>query len=227
MNVCLNAGAKVATFSGFPNFLRPFFHNIPLMFPKPLGTCFLHSKVFFPITNRLSPTGAVLFGTCSGITSGYFRKWGILGTNPEQDQSKTMISDGVGCWKMGIPSIMMPCHNNAGPYRTLGLGTAHWTLREGYFRDNCYFLERDAIGNKFAIVIDKTKQFVKVKGEEYSLRVFPEFEISDAFWLTDDFDSYGLYIKSVDNKTKLIYGYSLLKDIQQLKTEIERRLKNR
>jgi uncharacterized membrane protein len=82
--------------------------------------------------------------------------------------------------------------------------------------------------NKFAVAIDKTKQFVKVKGEEYSLKVFSEFEISDrSFWMTDDFDLYGLYIKSADNKTKLIYGYSLLKDIQQLKTEIETRLNSR
>lgn len=82
--------------------------------------------------------------------------------------------------------------------------------------------------NKFAIVIDKAKQFIKVKGEDYSLRVFSEFEISDrSFWLTDDFDSYGLYIKSADNETKLIYGYSTLKDIQQLKAEIETRLNSR
>ena len=82
--------------------------------------------------------------------------------------------------------------------------------------------------NKFVIAINKTKQFVKVKGEEYSLEIFSEFEISDrSFWLTDDFDSYGLYIKSADNKRKLIYGYSLLKDIQQLKIEIETRLNGR
>jgi hypothetical protein len=80
----------------------------------------------------------------------------------------------------------------------------------------------------FKVVIDKTKQLIKIKGQDYSLIYFSEFEISDrSFWLTDDFDSFGLYIRSVDNKRELIYGYSLLKDIQQLKNDIESRMNSR
>jgi hypothetical protein len=78
---------------------------------------------------------------------------------------------------------------------------------------------------KFSIIIDKELKEISVKGEVFSLTEFNEFEISDRkSWLSDDLDSYGLYIKNANNDFKLVYGYSVYKDIKKLKEQIESKL---
>ena len=77
---------------------------------------------------------------------------------------------------------------------------------------------------KFKITIHKLSYTIILKNEHYPLT---ELDISDrSFWVTDDFDSYGLYIKNHRDKPVLVYGYSVLKDIKRLKEEIEVRLKD-
>lgn len=76
----------------------------------------------------------------------------------------------------------------------------------------------------FEILLDKDTQTLKTKDEQYSLRE-AELEISDrSFWRTDDYNAYGLYVKNAEGKRELLYGYSVLWDIKELKTQIETRL---
>jgi hypothetical protein len=75
---------------------------------------------------------------------------------------------------------------------------------------------------KYSIFIDKNKKTLKTQGKIYSLREYSELEIGDySFWLSDEYQSYGLYIKSPNKKRELIYGYSVLTDLEDLKKQIE------
>ncbi len=76
----------------------------------------------------------------------------------------------------------------------------------------------------FKIVFDKKNKTLTTKDAEYSLQEV-ELEISDrSFWRTDDYDAYGLYIKTSDGKSRLVYGPSVLWDIKELKIQIYKRL---
>jgi len=76
----------------------------------------------------------------------------------------------------------------------------------------------------FQIVLDKKNKTLKTKDAVYSFQEV-KLEISDrSFWRTDDYGAYGLYIKTTDDKSKLIYGTSALWDIKELKTQIDSRL---
>jgi hypothetical protein len=78
---------------------------------------------------------------------------------------------------------------------------------------------------KFKLQIHKWNKTIILKSRQYLL---DELEISDLnFWITDDFDSYGLYIKDNKKKPVLLFGYSVFKDIKRLKEEIEVRLEHK
>jgi hypothetical protein len=79
--------------------------------------------------------------------------------------------------------------------------------------------------NRFFVSINKGNRIIKLRDEEILLNNFSEFQIlSRPAWLTEDWDSYGLFVKTEGNKAKLIYGYSLWADIERLKNEIETRM---
>jgi hypothetical protein len=77
----------------------------------------------------------------------------------------------------------------------------------------------------FKIIIDRVDNSILLKKGAYSLHEYKQWVIDDRrlFWGADE-STYALYIKNDNNKYKFVYGYSLYKDIEKLKLEIEDRL---
>nr|WP_288836377.1 hypothetical protein [uncultured Flavobacterium sp.] len=84
------------------------------------------------------------------------------------------------------------------------------------------------IRSKFEVVVNRIERSVKIRGDKFEIDEFSDFFISDKeARLKRDFDLYGLYIKSNKYGVQLVYGYSVIEDIQKLLTEIQGRLNSR
>jgi len=71
------------------------------------------------------------------------------------------------------------------------------------------------------VIIDVATNSIILKNKIYSLLEYNQFEIADRrFWTSDQIDSYGLYIKNINNHYKFIYGYSTYRDIEDLKLKV-------
>ena len=78
---------------------------------------------------------------------------------------------------------------------------------------------------KFEAIIDRETNTVAIKGKQYHFNNTSDFEVSDRnSWISDDLDSYGFFIKITRNRRKLIYGYSVLWDMEALEKKVKEKL---
>ncbi|GAB2833016.1 hypothetical protein [Ferruginibacter profundus] len=79
----------------------------------------------------------------------------------------------------------------------------------------------------YDIVIDKVNMEIILKTKSYSLENYT-IEVSlNRRWISDDITSYGLYLKNQSNKYVLIYGYSIYKDIENLRNKLLEKINSR
>ena len=80
--------------------------------------------------------------------------------------------------------------------------------------------------SRYKVTINRERNTIEIKGKEYPLGEYffkvdkKRFSILDS----PDSNSYGLYIVNTNNKRILVYGYSIIKDLQSLKNQIEEKM---
>jgi uncharacterized membrane protein YqjE len=73
---------------------------------------------------------------------------------------------------------------------------------------------------KYKVVIEKESKKIILNSKSYLLED-NLIEVSpNRRWLSDDFSSYGLYLKHQSKKYVLIYGYSIYRDIYNLRNKL-------
>lgn len=80
--------------------------------------------------------------------------------------------------------------------------------------------------SRYNVTINRERNTIEIKGKEYPLSEY-FFKIDEQKLSVVDSpssDSYGLYVVNANNKRKLVYGYSIMSDIQSLKDQIEEKL---
>lgn len=80
--------------------------------------------------------------------------------------------------------------------------------------------------SRYRVTVNRERHTLRIKGKvyslaEYSLRIEEQkYSVLDS----PSSDSYGLFIVNANDNRRLVYGYSILTDIQSLKDQIEEKL---
>lgn len=78
--------------------------------------------------------------------------------------------------------------------------------------------------SKYEVIVEKRTNVIRVSSNNYALADYT-FEISGnrrRFWFleAEGMESYGLYLRGKNNKSILLYGDSIYKDIERLKVQL-------
>ena len=73
---------------------------------------------------------------------------------------------------------------------------------------------------KYKIIIEKESKEIVIKTKRYKLEDTAIITSLNKSWPSDDLSSYGLYLKDQNGKYVLIYGYSVFRDIENLRNRL-------
>jgi hypothetical protein len=83
-----------------------------------------------------------------------------------------------------------------------------------------YYLKRS-----YHVMINTNAVTITIENEDYSLEEWTPVIRKKKYDLSENYDLYGLFIENKEAKLRLVYGYSVLWDIEALKNQIEERFK--